>query len=404
MAWNEPGGSGGKDPWGSGGGRDQGPPDLDEVVKKIQAKFSGIFGGGGGGRGAGGGGSADKLILLGIIVAFVAWALSGIYIVEEGKQGVILQFGKYKDTTMPGLHWFPRFIESKEIVDVSRIRNIEVGYRSAGARAQSRTSVERESLMLTQDENIVDVELAVQYRVKSARDYLFNVRDPDTTLHQATESAVRELIGKSKMDFVLTEGRGEIGERAEQKIQQILDLYQTGLIVTSVNMQNAQPPDQVQHAFADAVKAREDEERLKNKAEAYSNDILPKARGAAARVLEEANAYKAQVVANAEGEAARFEKILTEYEKAPAVTRERLYLEAVESVLSKSSKIMLDVENGNNLLYLPLDRLVPQQTEKKSPEQTSQANPQESVEDATRRLGRQVDDIRQRLRSRQEAR
>lgn len=367
MAWNEPGGSGGKDPWGGGsgggGGNNQGPPDLDEVVKKLQDKFNGLFGGGSGkGSGSGGGpglsaGGLNKILTLAGIVAFIAWGLSGLYVVEEGKRAVILQFGAYKATTQPGLHWYPKFIQSKEEVDISKVRTIEVGYRSGGGRSQSTTSVGRESLMLTQDENIVDVELAVQYKVSSAKEYLFNVRNPDITLHQATESAVRELIGKSKMDFVLTEGRGEIGDSVSAKLQEILDLYKTGLFVTSVNMQNAQPPDQVQDAFDDAVKALQDEDRVVNEAEAYANDVIPRARGASARLLEEANAYKSQVIAKAEGEASRFTQVLKEYEKAPRVTRERLYLDAVESVMSNTSKVMIDVEGGNNLLYLPLDRL-----------------------------------------------
>lgn len=371
MAWNEPGGSGddpggNKDPWGnnSGGRKNQGPPDLDEIVKKLQDKLNSLFGGGSGGGGSSGGGSgpkmsaggANKLVALVAVVGLIVWALSGLYQVEEGKRAVVLQFGAYKTTMLPGLHWYPRFIQTKEEVDIAKVRTVEVGYRSGGG-GQSTTSVERESLMLTQDENIIDVELAVQYKVSSAQEYLFNVRSPDITLHQATESAVRELIGKSKMDFVLTEGRGEIGDDVTIKIQEILDLYKTGLVVTSVNMQNAQPPDQVQDAFDDAVKALQDEDRVKNEAEAYAFDIIPRARGASARLMEEANAYKSQVIAKAEGEASRFEQVLKEYEKAPGVTRERLYLDAVESVMANTSKVMVDVEGGNNLLYLPLDQL-----------------------------------------------
>ncbi|MFQ5488880.1 MAG: FtsH protease activity modulator HflK, partial [Gammaproteobacteria bacterium] len=213
-------------------------------------------------------------------------------------------------------------------------------------------------LMLTQDENIIDIQVAVQYKIKDAKDYLFNLRDPDLTLHEASESAIREVIGKSSMDFVLTEGRSEIVARTQQLTQEILDRYQSGLLITSVNMQDAQPPEEVQDAFNDAIKAREDEQRLKNEAEAYSNDVLPKARGKAARMLEEANAYKSKVVSRAEGEASRFIQLLVEYGKAPGVTRERLYLDAIEEVLRRSSKVMLDMKGGNNLLYLPLDRLM----------------------------------------------
>jgi membrane protease subunit HflK len=359
MAWNEPGGSGNKDPW--GGGRDQGPPDLDEVVKKMQDKFGSLFGGkkgGGGGPGVGKAGSFGFGLI--IIVAVVAWALSGIYIIEEGKRGVVLQFGAYKETTLPGPHWYPRFIESVDEVDISTIRDATIGYRAGGANRTSSAPVERESLMLTQDENIVDVQLAVQYKVKNASDYLFKIKDPDTTLRQSTESAVREIIGKNKMEFVITEGRTEIARRVHDLTQEILDRYETGLEITSVNMQDAQPPEPVQAAFDDAVKAREDNVRLKNEAEAYANDIIPKAQGRAARDIAEANGYKEQVIAEAQGETARFLNLLTEYKKAPEVTRKRLYLETVETVMENSSKIMVDVKGGNNLLYLPLDRLVDQ--------------------------------------------
>jgi membrane protease subunit HflK len=346
MAWNEPGGSGGKDPWG-GRNDEQGPPDLDEVVRKLQSKFGGLFGGAGrGGAGASGGGMGSSGIGLIVLLAFLVWFFSGIYIIEEGKRGVVLQFGAYKETTLPGPHWYPRFIQSVEKVDVSGVRSIELGTRGD------------ESLMLTQDENIVDVKFAVQYQVKDARDYLFNVRDPDLTMREATESAVREIVGKSEMDFVITGGRSEVVNRAQQLIQNILDSYKTGLEVSQLTMQDAQAPQQVQGAFADAVKAREDEQRLKNEAEAYSNDVLPKARGRAARLIEEANAYKEQVIAEAEGETSRFLSVLAEYKKAPAVTRQRLYIDTLESVLHKSSKVVVDTKGNNNLLYLPLDKLM----------------------------------------------
>ncbi len=343
MAWNEPGGSGGKDPWG-GRNDEQGPPDLDEVIRKLQNKLGGLFGGGGGAPSGGGMGFGGFGLIL--VIAFLVWLFSGIYIIEEGKRGVVLQFGAYKETTMPGPHWYPRFIESIEKVDVSGVRSIELGYRTD------------ESLMLTQDENIVDVKFAVQYQVKDPKDYLFNVRDPDLTMREAMESAVREIVGKSEMDFVITGGRSEVVNRAQQLTQDILDQYKTGLVVTQLTMQDAQAPQQVQGAFADAVKAREDEQRLKNEAEAYSNDVLPKARGRAARLIEEANAYKEQVIAEAEGETSRFLSVLEEYRKAPQVTRKRLYLDTLESVLHKSSKVVVDIQGSNNLLYLPLDKLM----------------------------------------------
>ncbi len=348
MAWNEPGGSGGRDPWG-GRNNEQGPPDLDEVVRKLQNKFGGLFGGRGGngsGGGTSGGGVGAAGIGLVLVLALVVWALSGFYIVEEGKRAVVLRFGDYQATTGPGLHWYPRFIDKMERVDVDAIRSIELGYRTD------------EALMLTQDENIIDIKFAVQYRVGDPKDYLFNVRDPDETLRQSLESAVREVVGKSKMDFIITGGRSEIVVRAQKLLQDILDAYGAGLIVTTLNMQDAQAPEQVQDAFADAVKAREDEVRLKNEAEAYANDILPRARGAAARIIEEANAYREQVIAEAEGETSRFMDVLGEYAKAPSVTRKRLYLDAMESVLSRSSKVMVDTQGSNNLMYLPLDKLM----------------------------------------------
>ncbi len=363
MAWNEPGGSGNKDPWGGGnrGGNNQGPPDLDEVVKQLQQKFSAIFGGGkkGGGSPASGGGNAGS-IGLGVIavVLVVVWAISGIYIVDEGRRGVVLQFGAYAKTTMPGPHWHPRFIQSVEVVNVEESRALTVGFRQTGGSRPTSSTVGRESLMLTQDENIVDVKLAVQYKVKSASDYLFRVRDPEVVLRQATESAIREVIGKSDMDFILKEGRADITAQARILIQKTLDYYQAGLIITTVNLQDAQPPEQVQDAFADAVKAQGDSERVKNEAEAYSNDIIPRARGKAARQIAEANAYKERVIAEAMGEASRFDQVLTEYLKAPEVTRKRLYLESMESVLSNSSKVLVDVKSGNNILFLPLDQMM----------------------------------------------
>ncbi len=365
MAWNEPGGSGDdKDPWGARGNKNQSPPDLDEVVRKLQDRFNKLFGGGkSGGEGASGGSASPggKGVGILVLIALVLWGLTGLYTVNEGNRGVVLRFGEYTETTMSGLHWhIPYPIEQVEIVNVQEIRNVEVGYRSNLSGQGGGRSVLNEALMLTQDENIIDIKFAIQYRIKDARDYLFNVSDPDVTLHQATESAVREIIGKSKMDFVLTEGRNEIVVRGKELIQKIVDDYKAGLELTSVNMQDAQPPEQVQAAFSDAVKAREDEVRLKNEAEAYANDVLPKARGTAARMVEEANAYKEQVIAEAEGDASRFSQVLTEYKKAPEVTRQRMYLDAIESVMNKSTKVLVDVDGGNNLLYLPLDRMMQQ--------------------------------------------
>ncbi len=373
MAWNEPGGSKDNDPWGNKNrnNNDQGPPDLDEVVRKAQEKLSSLFGnkksggngddsgGDGGGPSLGKAGSAGIFGVVGLLV--VGWLIySSAHIIQPAEQGVVMRFGQYVATLQPGLSFrFPSPIEKVLRVDVAQNRDVLIGYRAGGTRSSVKSSsVPSEALMLTRDENIVDVKFAIQYNIKSASDYLFRVRDPDQTLREAAESAIREVVGNSDMDFVLKEGRSDIVNDVQVLIQAIIDRYETGLMVISVNMQDAQPPEQVQHAFDDAVKAREDQQRLINEAEAYSNDILPKARGGAARQIEEASAYKEQVVAQAEGETARFEGVLTEYQKAPEVTRQRLYLDAMETVLSRSTKVMVDVEGGNNLLYLPLDRMM----------------------------------------------
>ncbi|RLA23560.1 MAG: FtsH protease activity modulator HflK [Gammaproteobacteria bacterium] len=361
MSWNEPGEKN-KDPW-SGRDKQQGPPDLDEALKSFQEKISNIFGGKSGNGGDGGGngiinktpGSFGIGLLAGI--GLLVWGLSGIYIIDEGNRGVILRFGKYIETTQPGPHWrLPAPIDELLIVNVEQQRFIEVGYRSGGGQGTS-GSVPREALMLTRDENIVDVRLAVQYTIKDAKNFLFSLKDPSDTLKQAIESAQRAVVGQHAMDFLLTEGRSQVGAKIEKDIQTIMDSYQSGIRVTSVNLQDAQPPEQVQGAFEDAIKAREDEQRLKNEAETYSNEVIPKARGAAARLTQEAEGYKAKTVAEAEGNASRFSQLLTEYEKAPEVTRKRLYIDAMEIVLSNSEKVLVDVKNGNNLLYLPLDKL-----------------------------------------------
>ncbi|HQU14737.1 MAG: HflK protein [Chromatiales bacterium 21-64-14] len=359
MAWNEPGG--GKDPWGNRG--DHGPPDLDEVIRKLQRRLGALFGGRRSGGGSSGGGSASTRLGSSfsfgflLLVLLALWALSGIYIVDQAERGVVLRFGKYVTTTMPGPHWhIPYPIEQVDKVNVARIRTAQLGSR-AGEGGSDAGLGGQKALMLTQDENIVDVELEVQYRVKDARDYLFNVRDPDVVLQQVAESALREAVGRSTMDFVITTGRSQVVAKTETLIQRILDHYGTGLEVTSVNMPYAQPPDQVKSAFDDAIKAREDEQRYKNEAEAYANGIIPVARGEAARRRQDAEGYKASVVAEATGRASRFLQMLKAYRKAPAVTRERLYLDTMQSVLGNSTKVLLDVKSGNNVFYLPLDRL-----------------------------------------------
>jgi membrane protease subunit HflK len=335
MAWNEPGG-GNKDPWG-GRGNNDGPPDLDEIARKMRERMSGFFGK----KGGKGGGKNPLSFSLIAILALAAWALSGIYIVDPAERGVVLRLGKFNSITTPGPHWYLRGIETVDKVNVDRLR-----------------TVSHKAKMLTKDENIIQVELAVQYQVSDAKQYLFEVRDPDYTLQEATESALREVIGAIPMDEFLSGGRGAIVQQTKILTQEILDKYKTGLILTSVNLQDPQPPEEVQGAFEDAIKAQEDEVRYKNQAEAVALDILPKARGNAVRLREAANAYREQVIAKAEGESSRFLQTLTEYEKAPEVTRQRIYLETMEAVLANTSKVLMQVKDGNSLMYLPLDKLM----------------------------------------------
>lgn len=352
MPWNEPDGDK-KDPW-SGRKSKNEPPNLDEVIRAMQEKLGGIFGGSGGGNSEGG---FLKSLWFLVAGALALWLLSGLYIVDEGKRGVETRFGAYIDTTQPGLNWrFPTPIDQVQIVDVKNVQVIEVGYRSGGGR-QGIGSVPKEALMLTKDENIVNVQLAVQYQVKDAKDFVFKVNNPEATLKQVTESVERGVIGHNTMDYVLTEGRSEIVSEIQEEIQIVMDSYQSGVIITSVNLQDAQPPEEVQGAFEDAIKAREDEQRFINEAEAYSNEVVPVARGKASRKVQEAEAYKERVIAQATGEVSRFGQLLKEYKRAPEVTRQRIYLETMEEVLGKTSTVMVDVKGGNNLLYLPLDKL-----------------------------------------------
>ncbi len=404
MAWNEPGGNRDNDPWGGGGnGKNQGPPDLDEVVRKLQDKLNGLLGGGRRGGNSGGGnvssigggsGSTKGPVTIVILAAIVWLVFDSFHIIDQAERGVVTRFGAYVATLQPGLNIrFPRPIEYVEPVNVEQVRTAEIGYQGGN----TNSTVLKEALMLTKDEAIVEVKFAVQYKVVDAKNYLFSVVDPDDTLIQATESAIREIVGKNGTDYVLTEGRSELAQNVSSLVQEIIDRYNTGLIVLNANMQDAQPPEQVQAAFDDAVKSREDQERFINEAQAYSNDILPKARGQAARQLEEANGYKERVIAQATGEADRFVKVLKEYERAPEVTRERLYIESLESVLANSSKIMLDAEGGNNLLYLPLDRLIgqsggvtPQRSTTSAPSQInvpSSGSSRETLRDSSRSRG-----------------
>ncbi|HKI64640.1 MAG TPA: FtsH protease activity modulator HflK [Burkholderiales bacterium] len=354
--------------WGRGprgqGPSGGGPPDLDEMWRAFNRRLGDLFGrrGGGGSGGNGGrppselpsarafGGGAGVLILLVLAV----WLASGFYIVDASQRAIVLTFGKYSQQTDPGLRWrMPWPIQSSELVNVSQVRTLEVGYRNNVS-----SKVPRESLMLTDDENIVDLQFAVQYTVSDAKKFLFNARRPDEIAMRSAESAMREVIGKSKMDGILYESREEIAIKARKLMQEILDRYGTGISVSSVTIQAAQPPEQVQAAFDDAVKANQDRARQVNEGQAYANNVIPRARGSSARLLQEAQGYKQRVIANAEGEASRFKDVLTEYAKAPAVTRQRLYLDTMQDVLSSTSKIILDYKGSGNLLYLPLDKLM----------------------------------------------
>lgn len=334
MAWNEKGGG---NPWNGGG--EQGPPDLDKVVRDLQRKLGRIFGG----KGGGGSESPSSGAGIGVLVAIavVVWSLSGIYKVDEAQRGVVTQFGRYHSTTSPGLHWHIPFpIQRVEKVNVAAVERYKHSTR-----------------MLTSDENIVVVDTVVQFRREDPKNFLFNVRDPEETLSEVSESAIREIVGTSSLDFVLTEGRADISQRTKNLIQSTLDAYETGLRVTSVNLQDANFPTQVQAAVQDAIKAREDRDRLALEAQSYANDIVPRARGNAARQIQDAEAYRARVLNDAKGEAARFEALLTEYKKAPGVIRQRLYLETMENVLGSTNKVLLDTEGTGNLLYVPLDQL-----------------------------------------------
>lgn len=348
MAWNEPGGGKQKDPWGGG---DQGPPDLDEAFKKLQDKLNALFGGRKGG--SSGDGYSLNGSLLAVIIGAVAliYALLGFYQVDQQERAVVLRLGSYHDTVNPGLHWNWPLIDQVTKVNVTKVRS--VGHRSN---------------MLTEDENIVDIAISVQYRVADPANFLLRVKDPEASLEHAMESALRHVVGGAEMDQVITEGREQIAVDTQERLQQYLDLYKTGIIVAKVNIEDAHAPSQVQEAFDDVTRAKEDRERLKNEAETYANGIIPEARGRAQRQIEEANAYREQVISRAEGEAERFEKLLAEYRKAPEVTRQRLYLEAVQDVLANSNKVLVDVQGGNNVLYLPLDRPLRPQVSASEPE------------------------------------
>ena len=332
----------GKSPWDP---KDQ-PPDLDQIVEEWQKRFNTLFGGSSSGNSGKKGPPATLLIVLGLFL----WVLTGLYQVDDSERGVVLRFGEYSQTTTPGLRWHvPWPIESVEIVNVNVVNRFK-----------------QQTTMLTSDENIIVVDLVVQYRKTNPVDYLFNVRDPEETLSEVSESAIREVAGKTDLDFILTEGRSSIAIQTQEVIQNTLDEYGTGITVTQVALQDANFPVQVENAVQDAIKAREDKERYAFEAEAYANDIVPKARGDAAKMIQEAEAYKAKVIADSEGEAERFTKLLVEYQKAPEVTRERLYIEAIENVYGNSNKVLMDSDGSGNLMYLPIDKLLQQNSAQKN--------------------------------------
>jgi membrane protease subunit HflK len=344
-----------------------GPPDLDQLWRDFNQRISRLFGQKGSGGDGGGNGSftpdaASAKMGAGIILIVFGfiWAASGFFIVQEGQTGVITTFGKYKgagDLAKPGFNWrFPYPIQAHEIVNVSQVRTVEIGYRSNVKNKQP-----KEALMLTDDENIIDIQFAVQFKLNDAAKWLYNNRDQEEMIKQVAETAIREVVGKSKMDFVLYEGREKVAFDVNALMQKILTNYGSGVHITNVTMQGVQPPEQVQAAFDDAVKAGQDKERQKNEGQAYANEVIPKARGEASRLLQEAEGYQSKVVANAEGNASRFKQVLVEYQKAPAVTRDRMYLETMQQIFSSTSKLMLDTKSGNNMIYLPLDKLISQQ-------------------------------------------
>jgi membrane protease subunit HflK len=339
MPWNEPGKD--KDPWGQR--NNDGPPDLDELLKNLKNKFGGLLGGKGKiPKVPGGTGNLKGIIGFFAIALLIGWSLTGIYIVDEGWRGVETRFGERTVVTQAGPHWhFPYPIEDVELINVADIR-----------------TARKNSKMLTSDENIVVMSIEIQYNIKDPQNFAFEVFDPDLTLEQTAETAIREVVGNNDMDLIITEGRAVVGSETKEIMQDILDYYKTGINVVTVNMDEAQPPEEVQDAFEDAIKAREDEQRIINEANAYRNGVVPQARGEGEGLLEQAEAYKTRVVKSAEGETSRFNQLLAEYQRAPEVTRERLYIDAMETVMARSPKVLLDVKDGNNLMFLPLDQLL----------------------------------------------
>ncbi|MFT6094349.1 MAG: membrane protease subunit HflK [Pseudohongiellaceae bacterium] len=356
MAWNEPGNNGNdKDPWGGGnrGGGDQGPPDIDEVIRKISKKFNSLLGGkGGGGTGSsssgspmGSGGLTGGMFVGLVLVVAVVWGFMGFYTVDQAEQGVVMRFGKVIDQVVqPGLHWNPPMID-----EVTLVNTQELNTETYSSRAT-----------LTTDENIIDIAVTVQYLIQDPVKFVIEVANPKLSLDNSAESAIRHVVGGNSMEQILTTGRDLVAVDVKERLQNYMDAYETGIFISQVNVENTQPPDNVRPAFDDVIRAREDEQRAQNEAQQYSNRVIPNARGEAQRQIEQANAYKEQVIARAEGDASRFDQLLTEYAKAPEVTRQRMYIDSLQDVLTASSKIMVDVDGGNNMLYLPLDKMMGQ--------------------------------------------
>ena len=397
------------------GANKDGPPDLDELFVDLRKKIDNMFkikpntnNNGSNGNSSNGKqpiNSNFNRIPIGtiILIVFLIWMATGFYIVDQGSRGLVLRFGKNTEVTQPGPRWhIPYPVERVEVVNQEQVRTNEVGYRSSSVGGTSREL--RESLMLTGDENIIDLQFAVQYNLKSVQDYLFNNRSVENSVRGAAETAIREVVGKSKMDYVLYEGREEIAVKTKELMQDILDRYRSGINITSVTMQNAQPPEQVQAAFDDAVKAKQDLERQKNEGQAYANDIVPKARGTASRLIAEANGYKAAIENEAKGNASRFDQILTEYTRAPEVTRNRLFLETQEQIMLSVSKVIIDQKGSNSLLYLPLDKLINQKSSSDDDEQDQTQASSQKDDSGTSALGNVLNPITERSRGALKAR
>ena len=372
MSWN---GNDNKDPW----GRNDTPPEIDEVIKKVRKGIDSIFGGSSSNGSSGGGGFSFKSLPLILSVLVLLWLGAGIYQVEQAERSVVLRLGKFEEIKGPGLRWNPPIIDAWEVVDVVRVRPHR-----------------HDALMLTKDENIVAVTVSVQYQIADPQKYVLDIRDADASLVQATESALRHVVGGSIMDDALTTGRELIAQEVKARLQRYLNKYNTGLEVVVVNIEDSSPPNQVQEAFDDVIKAREDEVRARNEAETYANGLVPEARGEAQRMLQDAEAYREQVIAEAQGDATRFDLLLAEYQKAPEVTRNRLYLDSIQAVMSNSTKVMIDVEGGNNILYLPLDKIAESSRGLNSlnvPSSSSSSN--NSISDLTNQV---IEEIRRRNR------